>query len=158
MTDSGKEVEVASFPAQGSPTAALLLTTPETALPMSRLRVKAVYTGICSYEVYVRAVEPMGGGGGAVTIDGDVLIAGTDDGTTSGTQYTFVNNRRQQILAAHDLELDVTYANPATKAERITRIDFTSATFPGITIRKDISYTLVTGTKYIVDTIEWSVV
>lgn len=82
-------------------------------------------------------------------------IRGTIDGTPSGTAYTFVNNLRQQILAAHDRNQDITYADFGTKNQRITQIDYTSATFSGITARKTLTYTLV-GTRYRRDSIDWT--
>lgn len=84
-------------------------------------------------------------------------IRGTIDGTPSGTAYTFVNNLRQQILAAHDRNQNITYADFGTKNQRITQIDYTSATFAGITARKLLSYTLV-GTRYRRDSIDWSII
>lgn len=86
----------------------------------------------------------------------NILIAGTEDGTTTGTIRYSVNNRRLQVLDAHDRNEDITYADFGTKDERITRIDYTSATFPGITVRQDITYTLTAG-KYRRDSIDWSV-
>lgn len=87
----------------------------------------------------------------------DVAIAGTEDGTATGTVRHFVNNQRLQILAAHDREMDITYADFGTKNERITYIIYTSATFPGISAIKTINYTLVSG-KYRRDSINWSIV
>lgn len=85
------------------------------------------------------------------------LQIGTEDGSVLGTQFVFVNNEKQQVLAAHDREEDYTWADFGTKNERITRVDYTSVTFPGITVRQDLNYTLV-GTKYRLDTIIWSIV
>lgn len=87
----------------------------------------------------------------------DVAIAGTEDGTATGTVRHFVNNRRQQILAAHDRVQAITYADFGTKDQRITQIIYTSPTFPGIQAIKAISYTLV-GNRYRRDNITWSVV
>lgn len=87
----------------------------------------------------------------------DVLVAGTEDGTSTGTLRWFVNNRRQQILSAHDRATDYTFADAGTKNERITQIDYTSPTFPGITIQRQFTYTLNSG-KYTVDTDTWSVI
>lgn len=92
-----------------------------------------------------------------VTIDGEPLkISGTIDGTPSGTEYTFVNNVRQQILAAHDRQQDITYADFGTRNQRVTQIDYTSATFPGTIARKTFTYTLV-GVNYRRDSIDWSI-
>lgn len=88
---------------------------------------------------------------------GSGVIKGTDDGSAGGTEYIFVNNQRLQILAAHDRDQAITYADFGTKNQRVTQIDYTSPTFSGITARKSISYTLV-GTKYRRDSITWSIV
>jgi hypothetical protein len=86
-----------------------------------------------------------------------VRTAGTDDGTLTGTTYLTVNNLRQQILAAHDREQDITYADFGTKDQRITQVDYNSGTFPSNTARKTITYTLISG-KYRRDSINWSLV
>lgn len=68
------------------------------------------------------------------------------------------NNIRLSILSAADRDQEFTYADFGTKNERITQIDYTSATvFPGITARKIFLYTLV-GTKYRLDNITWVIV
>ena len=87
----------------------------------------------------------------------DVAIAGTENGTASGIVRHFVNNRRQQILAAHDRVQVITYADFGTKDQRVTSIAYTSPTFPGITALKTITYTQV-GIRYRRDNITWSLV
>ena len=87
----------------------------------------------------------------------DVAIAGTEDGTASGTPRHFVNNRRLQILASHDRVQHITYADFGTKDQRVTAITYTSPTFPGISAVKTITYTLV-GNRYRRDDIIWSIV
>lgn len=87
----------------------------------------------------------------------NVLTAGSEDGTKTGTKRAFVNNQRLQILAAHDRDAEFTYADFGTKNQRITQIDYTSATFPGIIARKTITYTPV-GNNYRRDNITWSIV
>lgn len=68
------------------------------------------------------------------------------------------NNTRLSILNAADRDQEFTYADFGTKNERITQIDYTSATvFPGVTARKIFLYTLV-GTKYRLDNITWVIV
>lgn len=86
----------------------------------------------------------------------DVAIAGTENGTASGVVRHFVNNRRGQILAAHDRVQDIVYADFGTKNQRITQINYTSATFAGIVAAKTINYTLV-GNRYRLDNIIWTV-
>lgn len=90
-----------------------------------------------------------------VSLTGEpIKMSGTIDGQPNGTEFTFVNNLRQQILASHDRQAELTYADFGTKDQRITQIDYTSATFPGTTVRKQFLYTLVSG-KYRRDDINW---
>lgn len=93
----------------------------------------------------------------SVSIDNNVQITGTIDGTTSGTEYGFVYNLRQQILSSHDRQQEFTYADFGTKDQRITQVDYTSPTFPGVTARKTLTY-LLEGNKYKRDTITWSII
>lgn len=87
----------------------------------------------------------------------NVLIAGTENGLTGGQIRYLVNNLRQQIAATHDRTQVITYADAGTKNERITQIDYSSPTFPGVTARKTITYTPV-GSGYIPTNITWSIV
>lgn len=87
-------------------------------------------------------------------------ISGTINGQPGGTEYTLVNNIRQQILASHDRIADFTYADFGTKNQRITQIDYSSSTIgtgPGFTARMTLTYTLV-GTRYRRDSIYWTLV
>jgi hypothetical protein len=74
-------------------------------------------------------------------------ITGSENGAKVGTKYGFVYNRRQQVLAAHDRVETYTYADFGTKNQRIVRVDYTSSTFPGITVRRDFNYVL-DGSRY----------
>lgn len=85
-----------------------------------------------------------------------VQLVGSIDGTSAGTKYGFINNIKQQILTAQDRQQTITYADFGTKNQRITQIDYTSGTFPGFTVRKQLIYTLVSG-NYRRDNINWSV-
>lgn len=58
LTDAGKEVEVITFPTLSTNTTNLLLR--KSAVSLQRFRVVATYTGVCSYEIYVRAIEGAG--------------------------------------------------------------------------------------------------
>ncbi len=87
----------------------------------------------------------------------NVMLVGSLDGTKTGTKYGYVNNLRQQILASHDREQDITYADFGTVNQRITQIDYSSSTFVGYIARKTINYTLV-GNRYRRDSIIWSIV
>lgn len=84
-------------------------------------------------------------------------VSGTIDGTPGGTEYTFVNNIRQQVLASHDREEYYTYADFGTKNQRITRIDYVSPTFIGFIIRRDFNYVL-DGSRYRRTDSIWTVV
>lgn len=92
-----------------------------------------------------------GGGGGG----GSTVTVGTVEGTTGGTQRAFVNNKKQQVLSAHDLVLTYTWLNFGTKQERVSTIVYTSATFPSDTITRTFNYTLV-GTNYRLDSEVWT--
>jgi hypothetical protein len=58
LTDSGKEALLFSFPIVAAPTASLLLKA--SGISLQRFRVQADYTGICTYEVYVRSIDGVG--------------------------------------------------------------------------------------------------
>lgn len=94
-------------------------------------------------------------GGISATIIGDSITSGTVDGTPTGTERTFVNNKKQQVLSAHDLVAAYTWLNFGTKQERVSTIIYTSATFPGDTITRTFAYTLV-GTNYRLDSETWT--
>jgi hypothetical protein len=85
------------------------------------------------------------------------LVIGTENGTPSGVQHVFVNNLRKMITSAHDVVPTYTYADFGTKNQRITRIDYVSATFPSVTIRRDFNYVLDSG-RYRRINGPWSVV
>jgi hypothetical protein len=91
------------------------------------------------------------------TTPDSVLLVGSIDGTASGAKYGFVNNIRSQILAAQDRQSDIEYADFGTKDQRVTKISYTSATFPGTILEKRLTYTLV-GNRYRRDSIDWVVV
>lgn len=102
-------------------------------------------------------------GGLSINIDAfnstpdNILLVGSQNGTTTGNKYGFVNNERQQILAAHDREDNYTWADFGLRTQRVTRIDYTSSTFSGITVRKDFTYSFVNN-NYQLDTVNWSIV
>lgn len=76
LTDTGKELLLFSFPTLSAPSASLLLK--KAGISMSRFLVRATYTGICSYEAYVRAVTGAG--------ESSVKIVGAD--TLQASQIT----------------------------------------------------------------------
>lgn len=90
----------------------------------------------------------------SVTVEGDSKTSGTVDGTDTGTERTFVNNRKNQVLAAHDLAVAYTWLSFGTKDERVSSIVYTSATFVGVTVTRTFAYSLV-GTKYRLDSETW---
>lgn len=86
-----------------------------------------------------------------------IQLVGSIDGTSTGSKYGFINNLRQQIMSTQNRQSAVTYADFGSKDQRITRIDFTSALFPGYTVRKDFLYVLDSG-RYRRTNINWSIV
>lgn len=70
----------------------------------------------------------------------------------------FVESTYAQILSAPDRIDQFTYDDPGLKNERVTRIEYSSATVhPELLARKNISYTQI-GNNYIVDTISKALV
>lgn len=93
-------------------------------------------------------------GSASVTVLGDSKISGTVDGTDSGTERTFVNNKRNQVLASHDLVAAYTWLDFGTKNERVSTIVYSSATFVGVTVTRTFAYSLASG-KYRLDSDTW---
>lgn len=92
--------------------------------------------------------------------DEPIKMSGTEDGTPSGTEFTFVNNKRKQILDAKDRDQTITYADFGTKDQRITQIDYTAPSIgvgAGNTARKTFTYVL-DGSKYRRTNITWSLI
>lgn len=58
LTAEGKATLLFSFPQLSAPSTTLLLK--KSAVSMQRFLIKAIYTGVCSYEVYVRAITGAG--------------------------------------------------------------------------------------------------
>jgi hypothetical protein len=87
----------------------------------------------------------------------NVQLVGSIDGTKTGTKYGVVYNKKQQVLDSHDRIAAFTYADFGTKNQRITQINYTSGTFPGTTVQRQFSYTLV-GTNYRRDNETWTVI
>lgn len=87
----------------------------------------------------------------------NVQLVGSLDGSKTGAKFGYVNNVVQQILASHDRDQQIAYADFGTKNQRITNIDYTSPTFSGVTARKNITYTLI-GNKYRRDSITWVII
>jgi len=103
---------------------------------------------------------PISGEITAVLEDEPIRVSGTENGQPNGTESTFVNNLRLQILAAKDRDQEIAYADFGNKNQRVTQIDYTApsiGTGPGFTARKTLTYTLV-GNLYRRDNITWSIV
>jgi hypothetical protein len=86
-----------------------------------------------------------------------VITAGTSNGLVGGPTFIHINNIKNQILASHDRDQQITYADFGTKNQRITRIDYVSATFPSVTARKTLTY-VVDGNRYKRTNITWTIV
>jgi hypothetical protein len=92
--------------------------------------------------------------------DEPIKISGTENGQAGGTEFTFVNNVRQQILSAKDREQTFTWVDFGTKNQRVTQMVYTAPSIgvgAGFTAVKDLSYTLTSG-SYRLDDIIWSIV
>lgn len=88
----------------------------------------------------------------------NVMTVGSVDGTKTGTKYGWVNNVKQQIMAAHDRKRDAFYLDISSKKDRrLDKFEYTSPTFPGVTLVRQFSWTLV-GTEYVYENDEWSVI
>lgn len=88
----------------------------------------------------------------------NAMIVGSINGTKAGTKYGWVNNVKQQIMAAHDRKRDAFYLDLASKKDRrLDKFEYTSPTFPGVTLVRQFSWTLV-GTEYVYENDEWSVI
>ena len=111
-------------------------------------------TGVTGNTAFA-VVNPDGTSIGSGSGSGSSIITGTVQGTSGGTQRTYVNNKKIQVLSAHDLVSTYTWLDFGTKQERVSTIIYTSATFLGETITRTFDYTLV-GTKYRLDTETWT--
>ena len=87
------------------------------------------------------------------------VIIGTENGTPGGVQHVFVNNLRKMITGAHDVSTVVTWLDINDKKNRrADKIEWTSPTFPGVTVRKQFAYTLAAGEYVPTTTGNWSIV
>jgi len=96
----------------------------------------------------------------ATLSDEPIKTSGTENGQPSGSEFTFVNNRRLQILAAKDRVQSISYADFGTKDQRVTQIDYVAPSIGsgvGYTARKVLNYSLV-GNRYRRDSIAWNLV
>lgn len=77
-----------------------------------------------------------------------VVYADFGTPTQRVTQVNYINPTRQRVI---------TYADIGTPNQRIIQVDYTASVRPGVTARKVITYTLVSG-RYRRDSINWSIV
>jgi hypothetical protein len=96
LTDTGKEVGVISFPAVAAPTTQLLLR--KSAISLQRFRVVASYTGGCSYEVYVRAIEGSGEASARILGSTNWRVSQETVGTTPVVLIAAALTDRQGVL------------------------------------------------------------
>lgn len=82
LTDEGKEVNVISFPVVSGPTVNLLLRKSATIL--QRFKITATYTGICTYEVYVRSISSGGEASTKLLGSGNWRVSQKNVGPVSG--------------------------------------------------------------------------
>lgn len=67
------------------------------------------------------------------------------------------DNIRIQILNSVDREQAISYDDFGNRNQRITQIDYTSDTYPGVIARKSFIYTQV-GNRFRLDNINWTIV
>lgn len=84
LTDNGKELNIITFPSVSAPSTELLLK--KSAVTMQRFVVNVTYTGVCDYEVYVRAISGAG--------EASVKIVGASNLNTSSISI----NTTPQVL------------------------------------------------------------
>jgi hypothetical protein len=107
-----------------------------------------------------KLTSPLAVTGSLTLADEPIKMSGTENGQPNGTEFTFVNTLRNQILAAKDRQQSITYADFGTKDQRVTQIDYTSPSIgsgAGFTARKTITYTLLSG-RYRRDSLNWSLI
>lgn len=88
----------------------------------------------------------------------NVLMAGTENGQANGTVRYFVNNLRKQIMDSADRARAIVWGDFSNrKLRRVLQFNYTSGIFPGVTLRKEFTYTLV-GNEYRLDGDAWSLI
>lgn len=96
LTDVGKEALLFSFPVVSASTTNLLLK--KAAISLQRFRIVATYTGICNYEVYVRAVEGAGESSSVIQGAGSLTSDQTSIGTTPTILIASILTDRQGLV------------------------------------------------------------
>lgn len=88
----------------------------------------------------------------------NILMAGTENGQPNGTVRYFVNNLRKQIMDSADRARAIVWGDFSNrKLRRVLQFNYTSGIFPGVTLRKEFTYTLV-GNEYRLDGDAWSLI
>lgn len=102
----GQEVPVIEFDTQTAPTTELLIERAGNQLP-STLLVRATYTGVCSYEVQIRATDSGAGGGGGDTASASAFtildLLTVEDTAIVQTDATAVVVTRESDTGNHSL-------------------------------------------------------
>jgi len=89
-------------------------------------------------------------------VNSGTLSTGTENGTPTGVRHVFVNNLRKMILDSHDRSQAFSYSTVGI-GKRLDTIAYTSATFPGVTALKTITWAdFGTKTERVVN-ISWSI-
>lgn len=87
------------------------------------------------------------------------LVIGTENGQVGGVEHVFVNNLRKMVTGAHDSTPVISWLDITSKKDRrVDKIEWTSPTFPGVTVRKQFSYTFAGGEYVPTTTGVWSIV
>lgn len=111
--DEGKEELVLSFGPITTPST--VLVSDVTGVVNARLRIQATYTGICSYEVYVRAVDSAAGSG---TDTSDLLHSAANPtianvsipSASTEVSYTLPNNTKKFYIKLREADADMKLA------------------------------------------------
>lgn len=96
LTDNGKEKEIITFPTLAAPTTELLLR--KSAISLQRFRVVATYSGICDYEIYVRAIEGAGESSSRITGATSWRVSQEDVTTSAAVLIAASLEDRQGVL------------------------------------------------------------
>lgn len=126
LTDTGKEQLLFSFPTQSAPSTNLLLKMDGTGL--QRFRIQATYTGVCDYEIYIRAVHSASSGSGTshVIIDNVPLPVTIVGEIPTGT----TRNLFSEALAVASMSTEpiLTYTVPPGVTAYLLRADMSGTT------------------------------
>lgn len=86
------------------------------------------------------------------------LEIGTENGTSTGVQHVFVNNLKKMILDAVPRNRNITYLDPSNrKNRRVDKFEYTSSTFPGVTVVRQFNYSLISN-EYVLNNDNWYII